>query len=119
MGYLMVRSQRYYFSDHIFLVTSIIAMVQMEFVLVQQAQQASDKDRKQTIYTILAGWLLVGFVCHESLTTAWYFHTTFAVWTAFACGTMMFGLVVIWWWNFLRGALEKPDGADYEKFTQT
>merc|ERR1712060_824409 len=84
-----------------FLVTSMIAMVQMEFILVLES---TDACWKQAI-PILVGWMLVVFLCRESFITASYFHTTQAVWIAWLCGTIIFGGVVVWWWKVIRDGL--------------
>mmetsp|Transcript_16179 Transcript_16179/g.50888 ORF Transcript_16179/g.50888 Transcript_16179/m.50888 type:complete len:265 (+) Transcript_16179:48-842(+) len=99
--YLCMKNWHYFFSDHIFLITSIVGMVQMKLYPAHH-DLLKHGARKGCVATLVVGWLLVLMVLFESYVTVKYYHTLQASWTAFFTGGLMFGGVAFWWIRTVR-----------------
>jgi len=93
----------YYFSDHIFLVTCVIAQIETKLFLAYLAFVSDDvKLALRGVVMLLFGWALVVALLLESWVTAMYYHTVMATWTAFVAGTILFGRLTWWWTDVLQ-----------------
>mmetsp|Transcript_16332 Transcript_16332/g.42080 ORF Transcript_16332/g.42080 Transcript_16332/m.42080 type:complete len:222 (+) Transcript_16332:115-780(+) len=84
--YFQVREYHYYFSDHIFLCWSMLAMIAMELKFCELHPPSCGN----TI-VLCMNWMLVLAILVEAWTTSRYYHTRQATWTAFVCGGLLFG----------------------------
>mmetsp|Transcript_57248 Transcript_57248/g.183963 ORF Transcript_57248/g.183963 Transcript_57248/m.183963 type:complete len:267 (-) Transcript_57248:75-875(-) len=99
----------WWFSDHIFLVISILAMLTIQLVVLDLAKkptQASGTDelQKRAVRLMVFNWLIIVMLLAESFVTVQYFHTQQAVWTAFLAGCACFGPAAAWWIDIILRA---------------
>lgn len=96
-----------YFSDHIFLIMSMIAMLQMELGL---GHVAHESNRPKGLFLVVCCWVLILLLLWDAWMTAMYYHTPRAVWTAFCVGVACFGTASVWWLQLLvQAANHKKD----------
>mmetsp|Transcript_24874 Transcript_24874/g.37394 ORF Transcript_24874/g.37394 Transcript_24874/m.37394 type:complete len:169 (+) Transcript_24874:2-508(+) len=113
MVFLLISPYHYYFSDHIFLITSMVGMMQMKIYFAHLAHDKSheadsnEANKNGPLATMLVGWILTVMLALEAFNTAKYYHTIQATWTAFFAGQVIFGGVVAWWVYCVQA---EPDG---------
>jgi len=105
--YLGVKSFHYYFSDHIFLVTSLVAMTQTKLFLANESIAKQRLNIKNLVVLIL-GWLLICCFLLESAVTSLFYHTVEATWAAFLTGLVIFGTCAHWWTRSLELRENEP-----------
>lgn len=107
---------KFYLSDHILLAVCILSLVQTELVHPLIAL----KTEKRSLITFAVGWFIVICVLIEAYTTACYYHTHQATWTAFVVGVAVFGVPAFAWTNVVFNANERRDEEpcenDYQSF---
>lgn len=86
-----------YFSDHIFLLSCLIAQVQTKLFLLHYASRRGVAHGWRFWVVFAVAWLLVGAILVEAFVTARYYHTVQATWTAFIVGTLIFSGAAFWW----------------------
>jgi len=98
--YVAFRHWHCFFSDHIFLVTSVVSQVEMKIFLAELSHGTSS-GRKGCLLVSAAWCLLVPYLI-VSVTTVLQFHTIQACITAFTVGTVLFSGIAFWWSRILR-----------------
>jgi hypothetical protein len=93
----------YYYSDHIFLLSSLFAQLQTEFAVLQVSLHRPSIGCR-VLLPFLIGWILVVVLLFEAFITARFYHTKFACWTAWS-GGLVYQLIVAWW---IRRLLHRP-----------
>eukprot|EP00928_Gymnodinium_smaydae_P035887 TRINITY_DN25167_c0_g1_i1.p1 TRINITY_DN25167_c0_g1~~TRINITY_DN25167_c0_g1_i1.p1 ORF type:complete len:831 (+),score=183.70 TRINITY_DN25167_c0_g1_i1:1735-4227(+) len=88
------------FSDHIFLVMSVVAMLQMELSLAHIGWR-KNRSELSSIAVLVATWVLLILIYWDAWNTAMFYHTPQAVWTAYFVGLGCFECVAIWWLQLL------------------
>lgn len=110
--FLVIRGYHYYFSDHIFLICSLVGMIQMKlYVAHHDALKHGTSYGFGCVATMVVGWFLILILAREAFVTSKYYHTVEADWLAFICGTAIFGGASYWWICHLN---PENDG-DYEQ----
>lgn len=108
-----LRTYHLWFSDHIFLITCVIAQLQTKLFLLthtihtmkgEQQEEGEGKcgmSVKTRARVLLAfSWVLIVLLLVESFFTAKYFHSVKADWLAFVSGVVLFGgFTGYWMWN--------------------
>merc|ERR1712060_272948 len=79
-------------SDHIFLATSVIGMLQMELAHLQAALHHREKLSPIVYIAVAWAWIIIGIVLFECYNTAAYFHTRQESWVGFIAGTIIFNV---------------------------
>jgi len=109
--YLPISKVHYWFSDHIFLVTCLLAQLQMKLFLAHSAPRHRRGGNGARV-VMVAGWSLTVVLLIESFMTARYYHTSQATWTALVCGTLLFGGVAKLWTSLIERRLHDPNGSE-------
>lgn len=110
LTYGPVASYDYWFSDHIYLTTSMVAQLQMTLFLGHYACYTYDTTLSvPTIEVtwgiamlILTTWLIIACILVETFVTAKYYHTIQADVAGFITGTVVFNGLAFWWIGKLR-----------------
>lgn len=97
--YVVFRQWHCFFSDHIFLVTSVVSQVEMKIFLAELSH--GTQGRKGCLLVSAAWCLLVPYLI-VTVTTVRQFHTIQACMTAFTVGTVLFSGIAFWWSRILR-----------------
>eukprot|EP00927_Polykrikos_kofoidii_P003753 TRINITY_DN11513_c1_g1_i1.p2 TRINITY_DN11513_c1_g1~~TRINITY_DN11513_c1_g1_i1.p2 ORF type:complete len:149 (-),score=14.45 TRINITY_DN11513_c1_g1_i1:129-575(-) len=99
------------FSDHIFLLVSMLAQLQTKlFVAVHAHQMNGETDlRPRAKACVVLGLFLVAGMCWEGFVTSRYYHTWEAVWLAWLVGTFIFGSFTFWWIGVVRYEEKKQE----------
>merc|ERR1712187_278551 len=94
----------YYFSDHIFLISSLVAQVQMSLYVAHRSYSECEQQAEKigAVVALTLGWLLILLLIVESFVTAVYYHTVRATWVAFFSGWFLFGGLARWWIEKMR-----------------
>lgn len=97
----------YYFSDHIFLVVSVMAAIMMELATATVAYKQHNGGATIVFVASLFFGLLL---CSDMWATAKYYHTAQASWTAFFVGLLVFGFMALRWiWFIVSGEIAVKD----------
>lgn len=102
-----IKTCNYYVSDHIWLISSLVAQLQTVFSVLAMAAK-TEKSKWRIYVPMLIGWTLIMWLCIETFITARYWHTTEAVWAAALTG-LCFQLPVWWWLGRLEESADKKD----------
>jgi len=98
ISFLQVRPFWDYFSDDIFLLVSMVVMLQMELALGHlAAKHRHDGSGRGGWALVAASWLLLLMINWEAYDKSFYYHTAEASWRAFWCGIICFFPWMIWW----------------------
>jgi len=97
--YVAFRQWHCFFSDHIFLVTSVVSQVEMKIFLAELSHGTLGS--KGCLLVSVAWCLLVPYLI-VTVTTVLQFHTIQACMTAFTVGTVLFSGIAFWWSRILR-----------------
>mmetsp|Transcript_57056 Transcript_57056/g.123488 ORF Transcript_57056/g.123488 Transcript_57056/m.123488 type:complete len:800 (+) Transcript_57056:53-2452(+) len=106
-GFIVAKPLNHYFSDHIFLITCVASMLQMQLVIAHGAwpgKSGTWKDKAAASAIIAAAWLLLLFLFVEAFQTTRYYHTQGAVWAAMVAGLLLFHSVFLLPWLRAVGA---------------
>jgi hypothetical protein len=98
--YLVIGRWHCFFSDHIFLITSVISQIQMKIFLAEMSRGISSGGNERLL--IVAAWCLLMPYLFVSGATIRQFHTIEACITAFVGGTLLFSGIAFWWSRILR-----------------
>jgi len=107
IGLLLVHPYNYNFSDHIFLLMSMVAMIQMELILASVAVASGGGQSCGGCTVMAVAWLLLLLIFWEAFNTARYFHSAAAAWGAFGAGSLFFLPPVIWWFQLVLHSREE------------
>mmetsp|Transcript_29196 Transcript_29196/g.96915 ORF Transcript_29196/g.96915 Transcript_29196/m.96915 type:complete len:244 (-) Transcript_29196:93-824(-) len=114
--YIAIRDYHKYFSDHIYLCWSIVALLAMEM---KHCELGSDGCGNRLV--LLTAWVFMAAVLVESYVTARYYHTRLATATGFIAGALLFGSIATVWRGFLEksnregGSFNRPLVGDCER----
>ena len=104
--FICVHPYNYYFSDHIFLLSSMVAQIQMSLAMTLQRQESnagSDTQLWFSLECLLASVMLV-FILFEAFITSWLYHTLLASWLALLASLVCFQLMTYMWVRILQRA---------------
>lgn len=88
--YFFIRPVHYHFSDHIFLVTSLMAMISCELAQMRYGWSDTKEMRWCVGVVLICAMIFNALLCYEAWTTARYYHTRFATWAAFVTGFLLY-----------------------------
>ena len=104
--FICVHPYNYYFSDHIFLLSSMVAQIQMSLAMTLQRRESnagSDAELWFSVEYLLASVMLV-FILFEAFITSWLYHTLLASWLAMLVSLITFQPMVYRWVLILQKA---------------
>ena len=92
--FICVHPYNFYFSDHIFLLNSVLAQIEMSLAMTlsrQETDKAEDccKDLWILVERLLA-YLMISLMLFEAFITSWLYHTVLASWLALAASSLLF-----------------------------
>ena len=106
--FIILHPYNYYFSDHIFLLNSMMAQIEMSLFMTFQFQ---DPDSRWFRLELASGCTLVLLILFEAFITSWLYHTLLASWVAWLVSTLVFqGMAGFWMYK-----TAKPESAGFLK----
>jgi len=97
IGFLLMHPYSDGFSDHVFLLMSMVAMIQMELILAHVAVASRGGQSCGGLKVIAIAWILLLLICWEAFNSARYFQfSTAATWIAFLAGLVFLPIVIKW-----------------------
>ncbi|CAE7806063.1 hypothetical protein AK812_SmicGene49116 [Symbiodinium microadriaticum] len=88
--FLCVHPYNFYFSDHIFLLNSMMAQIQMSLAMTIYRRESCPGPECWYFLEVTLAWALVFLTLVEAFMTAWLYHTCFASWLALLVSTIIF-----------------------------
>jgi len=130
--FIPLREYHLDFSDHIFLITCIIAQLQTKIFLLHHTLHSMDGEKKEDGETcccmsvkarawVLLGttWVLIVVLFVEAFFTAKFFHSVKADWLSFVAGTVVFGgCTGYWMWKTATMSREDYDSMSCAELTE-
>ncbi|CAJ1354131.1 unnamed protein product [Effrenium voratum] len=100
------RHIHYYVSDHIFLVNSMLAQLEMSLAL-----------PGSSLLVRLVAWALGFCFLFEAFITAWFYHTVFASWMGLITSTLLFQSICVYWCESWKEPDESADSDTYKELS--
>jgi len=109
--YLHIKAYNYFFSDHIFLLWCMLAMMAIEFKHTEMHLKVRDEAYWSWVYLILTWCVILSINVEASVTACWY-HTRQATITAWIVGAVFFGPISQYFRDRVENAYKAAKHAD-------